>query len=915
MSRKPYWHDILNDSSIFETKINKGNYNLDASTLKLLPIILRALNSNLIFDNEIDDVSLKPLSDKTAVNDDSYLESQKSTFTNWLRTPNTIDYRPHYKSPTNLDYYSKIRKIRNYQKVLSLFDKMINNKMSMTSSELTVEELTDKPKASRESKEFEKKKTTFSTRHHLSQPRRVMMVRKVTQTSTTKKKTTTATKQRETIMTNEKKCSCPKNIKILLNKVVHSIQEVLPELSLMVKVPCNDSVISATSKPSTTSTSTPTTMRTSTYRDTSLASIEDDDITPTQLIAVSTVQPLTTISPKKYLRSFLKNNKPKKHVAIEPYNNIYFGVPMQKLNIKPFTKRKLNLDKQKTTPKSSTKNRRQYNDTTEIFVNQKLFTTPRITLPVFVRTTKMSPISTTTTSTKRTISAKPTTSATTSARITTVAKITNTPTKRNQNIKVLKTIETTIDTNILAEDDNDEYYLTTPQEATIIRSSFPPQELSDFSPHILELIKSNILRSRPKKKIPAAKESNTYPDHVLENSSVQQTNANEESNEELNINTLEQPLTTAMHTNEVILNSSDSINAYQQISNKQPATPSLNDYLNLRDKDPTLPSLEQNLIKSMSDKDLRKNTTNYISKYTGIHFSETTQKYKSMLSTFSSSNNDNNFEINTATVTSDSDKVEIEKTILLESKSDETNIVKKDETNKNMLEEFPSYEGLLRKKGKLKGNEYVTFKKLTKKVSKNDRKSSALSNAKGETQKELNNYMNWLENVGHPVNVITSNWMENGASSSNKQKHSNLEVPWYIKQNDKSTLQTNNETRKVKTSTWSYDLFREDNKTSTNCTDKEDVKVEIEMPDSENLMPVQEIPLSKYSGNPHLPDTLNMKIDVFPDKHFNLVDNSPRFLKSMLPHNRPIYLEIARRDWKKDVKEYDFSKETYTDMF
>lgn len=904
MSRKPYWHDILNDSSLFETKINNGNYNLDASTLKLLPVILRALNSNLIFDNELHDASLKPLSDKTAINDDSYLENKKSTFTNWLRTPNTIDYRPHYRSPTNLDYYSKIRKIRNYQKVLSLFDKMINNKMSITSSEVMVEELTDKPRASRESEEYEKKKTTFSTHHYSSQPRRLVIIRKVTQTSTTKKKTTTVTKQRKKIITNEKKCSCPNKLKMLLNKVAHSIQEVLPELTLMVKVPCNDTVISVTSRPSTTSISTPTTRRTSTYRGISFISIEDDDITPTQLIAVSTVQPLTTNSPKKKLRSFLKNNKPKKHIAIEPFNSMYFGVPVQKLNIKPFTKRKLNLEKQKSIQKPSTKNKKKYNDSPEIFVNQKLFTAPIITLPAFVKTTKMS-----TKSAKTTSATSSTSTATKSARTTTVAKITNTPIKKNQNIK------TTIDTDILAEDDNDEYYLTTPQEeAAIIRSSSIPQELSDYSPLILELIKSNILRSRPKKKIVAAKESNTYLDYALENSSIQQTNVNEESKEELNINTPEQPLTTVMHTNVGILNSSDSINAYKQISNKQPVTPLSNDHLNLRDKDLTLPSFEQNLIKSMLDKDLRKNTTNYITKYTGMNFLETTQKYKSVLSTFNPSNNDNNFEINTATVTSASDKVEIEKTILPESKSDETNIVKKDETNNNMLEEL-SYEGLLRKEGKLKGNDFVTYKKLTKEVSKNDRKSSALSNSKGETQKEVNNYMNWLENVGHPMNVMTSNWMANIASSSNKLKHSNLEIPWYIKQNNKSTLKTNNQTEKVKTSTWSYDLFSEDNKTATNCSDKEDVKVEIEMPDSENLMPVQEIPLSKYSGNPHLPDKLNTKIDIFPDKHLNLVDNSPRFLKSMLPHNRPIYLEIARRDWKKDVKAYDSSKETYTDIF
>lgn len=913
MSKKPSWRDILNDSSIFETKINKGNYNLDASTLKLLPIILKALNSNLIFDNEIDDSNPKPVSYKTATNDDSYLQNPKTTFTNWFRTPSTIDYKPHYKNPTNLDYYSKIRKIRNYQKVLNLFDNMLNNKISMTSSEVMVEKLTDKPKTSIESKEHDKKEITYSTRHYSSQPRRLIMVRKVTQPLTNKRKTTTETQLHKMVIMKEKKCSCPKKLTILLNKIVHSIQEVLPELTLMVKVPCNDTDVNVTSILLTTS--TPTTRRTSNIIEVpSIIHKEDDDITPTQLVTVSTVEPFTTIT-AKYPRSFINAKKPKKHLEVEPNNNIYLGVPMHKLNIKPIVKNMFNFEKQENIQKSSTKSKRKQIDAREILANSKLFTTPLITLPVHVTAT--------TTSAKTTTPATITTSATTSAIITTSATtsatITTSATTSAKKTKFVKAIETTTDADILADDD--EYYLKTPQEeATILSSSYLPQDLSDFNPYILELIKSNILRRRPKKEKFASKETNSYLNQVTEYSRIQQTNFNEESEEEFNINTPEQSLpsieenfqleTKNTAANEMLLNSPNSINASRRIDHKH-AT-SLSDQLSQKDRYLTLPSYEHNLIKS---------------KYTTISFQETTKHYESRINTSKSPKKDNNFEINTSTATGNSDKIKVKKTVIHESTSNETNITGNDETNNNIFQELSPYEGLARKEGTLKGYSLRTYKNLAKQASSNDRKSYPLSNPKGETQKELNNYMNFLENVGHPVNVMISNWMTSVDSSSSQPQNSNFETPWYIKKkssdsNEKSSIQTNNnncsvlvnqinnQTQIVKAPSWSLDLI-----TSPNCSNKQDDKIEIEMPDIENLMPVQEIPLNKYLGNPSLPEKLSRKMNKLPNEQFKFVDNSPSFLKSMLPHNRPIYLEIARRDWKKDVKEYDLSKETYTDTF
>lgn len=946
ISKKPYWHDILNDSSIFEAKINNGNYNLDASTLKLLPMILKALNNNLIFDNEIDDSSPTPVADKTDSNDDSYLQNHKNTFTNWLKIPNTIDYRPHYKSPTNLDYYSKIRKIRNYQKVLSLFDKMVNNKMSVTSSEIMVEQLTDKPKSSKDSKEYKKKKSTYSTRYYSSTPRRVIMIRKVPQLTTIKKKTT-VTKQHETINTKGKKCSCPKNLRILLGKLVHNIQEILPELTLMVKVPCNDTSNSVTSGPSIRSTSTPATRRTSiSTTEASSTSIEDNDVIPAQSITVSTIEPLTTIFPRKYSMSLINNNKPKKHIEIEPNNNIYLGVSMQKLNIKPGTKKMLTLEKRKNFHNSSTKSKKMYIDTTEIFAIPNVFTTPLVTLPVSITMTTISPTTTTiTTSVPTTTSAVIVTTTpatrTTSKTSRTSVKVTNTSTKIDQNIKVPKTIAPIKDISYIAdEDDGDEYYLTTPQEEdTISSSSYLPQELSDFNPYILELIKSNILRSRPIKKKLASKEPNTYIDQVIENSSIQQANDNEESKEEFNINTPEQPSPNIvenyhlekenMRTNELIFDLPGSIDAYQQTSDGQQTEPTMKDHLNIKYRHSTTPSLEKNLIDSILDKDLKKKTTNYISKYTTINYQELTKKYE-QLNTFQSPNSNNNFNISNSTVTRNHDKVKVETTIFRESTTDETKMVEKDDPNNYISQEFSLYEGLSRKEGMLKGNDLIAYKNLAKKASDNDRKSSPLSNPKGETQNKVNNYMNWLENVGHPVNVMTSNWMDSVASSSESQKNNNIESPWYIKKksteyNEKSSMQTdnnnftmvtdkiNNEPQKVTATTWSYDMFSEDNKTFSNCPDKEENKIEIEMPDSEILMPVQEIPLSKYLGSSLLPEKFSKNKDKFPNEHF--VDNSPSILSSMLPHNRPIYLEIARRDWKKDVKEYDLSKETYTDIF
>lgn len=928
-SKKPYWHDILNDSSTFEDNIQKANINLDPTSLKLLPMILKALNHNLVFDNESADSNPKPVSEN---NVDGYSQTEKNTFSNWQRTPNTIDYRPHYKSPANLDYYSKIRKIRNYQKVISLFDKMMNNKMSITSSEVTVEELTDKPKVSKESKENDKKRNTYLTRRYSSTPRSII-IRKVTQPKTNKKLTPTATTPPKINNTRNKQCLCPKKLRTLLSKVLHSMQDVLPELTLLLKVPCNSSA-SATRTPtvaSTDSTISTSPGSTSASSEVSPTSLENDDVTPTRSITLPfTLKPLITIYPNTLHKSYVTSKKAKKHLEIKPQSNMYLELPMQKLNVRSIMKKKFNSETRKNFHKSSTENKNKYIDAPEVAALSKLLTTPMTKVLTSIATTTISSIPTITTTAA-------TTAATNAATIAATTSATTTEIKINQIIGVPSTVYTTADMEITPDDDDEYLFPIVEEDNTNFNSSSIPQELFEYNPQILELIKSNILRSRPKFKKFAAKEPNTYLDQFMENTSILQENMNKENKKELHKSTLEQLLPTMVdhgklenkikRTKQLIMDLKNINNTYRQILNAQENISLTTERLNSKDKlFKGSPLIDENLVKSIN----KKNTQNNISP----NFQETFNRDYLSVQALEPPKSDQYLKKSTLSVTKNIKQAEMDSKLFKKTKTQATNILQKENANNNMMQEPLSHERFSRKEGMLKGKYLELHKSLVRMASNNDRKSSRLSKSKGETDKEANNYMSWLENVGHPVNVMSSTWLASLASSINTPKTINFESSWNNKKNDFNknsyietknnnlNIQNNNHMEPFTATTWSYVLFNEDNKTP-NCSKKETDNGEIEMPDSENLQPVQEIPLSSFFGNTFIPETFKKKKQISYDDQLSSVDNTQSFSKSMLPHNRPIYLEIARRDWKKDIKEdtkedssgIDYSKESDSDVY
>ncbi|CAH4009231.1 unnamed protein product [Pieris brassicae] len=142
---KPNWLGLMNQSDPLQLDpSHKTKFKLDRTTIQILPLLLKAFTKNKYFDPDVEDNS-SPSPNPTE--EDSTEKMHKNIFAdtrNWMKMPTSrvyaIEFKTspivYFKNPTrNLDYFRKIRKIRDYERVMNYVDKMINDKITSGSTQ------------------------------------------------------------------------------------------------------------------------------------------------------------------------------------------------------------------------------------------------------------------------------------------------------------------------------------------------------------------------------------------------------------------------------------------------------------------------------------------------------------------------------------------------------------------------------------------------------------------------------------------------------------------------------------------------------------------------------------------------------------------------------------------------------------
>ncbi|CAK1603755.1 unnamed protein product [Parnassius mnemosyne] len=124
---------------------DEAKLNIDKTTLKLLTILIKALHENKYLNKIIGDNTTPkphPAYERQHTTEFTYKKNVFSDRKNWLRYPTSrvlaIEYKTspimYFKTPKN-DYFTKIRKIRDYQRIMNYVDKMISDRVTFGSTQ------------------------------------------------------------------------------------------------------------------------------------------------------------------------------------------------------------------------------------------------------------------------------------------------------------------------------------------------------------------------------------------------------------------------------------------------------------------------------------------------------------------------------------------------------------------------------------------------------------------------------------------------------------------------------------------------------------------------------------------------------------------------------------------------------------
>lgn len=185
-------------------------------TLKMLPILIKAINKNKLIDKFLD-VYTTPRSgyEKGYTTEYPYKKNVFSGRSNWIRFPTSrllaIEYKTspivYFKTPKN-DYFTKIRKIRDYQRIMNYVDKMISDRVTFGSTQA----MTKYDDYAQDETQTQKTVTTPISKNNKGESH--------SYSSLTKKE---IAKEGRSI-----NCKCPKKISEILKNLISNIKLLMP---------------------------------------------------------------------------------------------------------------------------------------------------------------------------------------------------------------------------------------------------------------------------------------------------------------------------------------------------------------------------------------------------------------------------------------------------------------------------------------------------------------------------------------------------------------------------------------------------------------------------------------------------------------------------------------------------------------
>ncbi|CAB3260824.1 unnamed protein product [Arctia plantaginis] len=247
---KPNWLGLMNESDTTQSDMKfEKKINFDRTTLKLLPILIKALNKNRYLEKIIEDYSSSSPPYEEGNETENYF--QRNVFSNsknWLKMPSSKGYTIDHKSSPSLytrrptvysDYLSRIRKLRNYKRMLNNFDKVTSERTSYpkpSQTPKTIFAYTSKPlKSVTHRMKPNKTKPVKSTMKNKSNGVKIsdVMVENLSNKGKNVSKPVPTFPEIENKKLNKHKgyCKCPRDMGILLNKLIQSIKEMIPTMT------------------------------------------------------------------------------------------------------------------------------------------------------------------------------------------------------------------------------------------------------------------------------------------------------------------------------------------------------------------------------------------------------------------------------------------------------------------------------------------------------------------------------------------------------------------------------------------------------------------------------------------------------------------------------------------------------------
>lgn len=229
-------NNFLNDTAE-AMSLNKPNKKVDTGTSKMLPRLMKAFNNKRIIQTNNENTPKSSMQERRHTTEFSLKKNVFSNRHSWMRFPTsrlyTIEYKTspvlYFKTPRN-DYYTKIRKIRDYQRIINYVDKMISDRVPLGLTQpmrIIGDYSVDEPAQGKFTTPIQE---IITSTVHPDESSEASML-KILATATNRQK-----------INDEDKCKCPDKISEILNSLLLNIKLLVPRFSTtesaLKKLPC-----------------------------------------------------------------------------------------------------------------------------------------------------------------------------------------------------------------------------------------------------------------------------------------------------------------------------------------------------------------------------------------------------------------------------------------------------------------------------------------------------------------------------------------------------------------------------------------------------------------------------------------------------------------------------------------------------